>query len=124
MDMKESLQKINQRIKSACKDSKKDPSKIKLLAVSKGQSIEKIKNLYDLGLRYFGESYCEELIEKAHKLPKDINWSFIGKLQSNKIKKILTVSNEIQSVSSQKHIRYIVKYAQQLNKTPFPFFSF
>lgn len=53
---------------------------VKLLAVSKGQSVEKILQVYQCGQRDFGESYVEELLEKHSVLPKDIHWHFIGHL--------------------------------------------
>ena len=60
---------------------------IKLVAVSKGQPIEKIHEIYQLGQRDFGENYLQELIAKQH-LPKDMVWHFMGNIQTNKIKEI------------------------------------
>lgn len=57
-----------------------------LVAVSKYKPAEDIEILYNLGQRHFGENYVQELQEKAAKLPKDIQWHFIGALQSNKAK--------------------------------------
>eukprot|EP00834_Sanchytrium_tribonematis_P001897 NODE_50_length_31184_cov_0.705099.p18 type:complete len:219 gc:universal NODE_50_length_31184_cov_0.705099:11761-12417(+) len=57
-----------------------------LIAVSKKKPFQDIKIIYDEGHRDFGENYIQELVEKAKKLPKDINWHFIGHLQSNKCK--------------------------------------
>lgn len=57
-----------------------------LVAVSKYKPAEDIQVLYDLGHRHFGENYVQELTEKAAVLPKDIQWHFIGNLQSNKAK--------------------------------------
>jgi PLP dependent protein len=45
-----------------------------------------IQALYDAGYRHFGENYMQEMVDKAQALPKDINWHFIGNLQSNKAK--------------------------------------
>ena len=74
----------------------------KLIAVSKGQDISKIKKLYDLGHRDFGENYLEELIKKSTALPADINWHFLGNIQSNKAVEIALHSSLIQSVSRKK----------------------
>lgn len=57
-----------------------------LVAVSKYKSANDIKALYDLGHRHFGENYVQELLEKSKMLPADIQWHFIGNLQSNKCK--------------------------------------
>ncbi|PRT56894.1 hypothetical protein B9G98_04514 [Wickerhamiella sorbophila] len=57
-----------------------------LVAVSKYKPKEDILTLYNLGHRHFGENYVQELTEKAKELPDDIQWHFIGNLQSNKAK--------------------------------------
>ena len=74
----------------------------KLIAVSKGQDISKIKRLYDQGHRDFGENYLQELIKKSEVLPADIHWHFLGKIQTNKIKNIIQFSSLIHSVSRKK----------------------
>ena len=77
-------------------------NKQKLIAVSKGQDISKIKKLYELGHRDFGENYLQELIKKSSILPSDIHWHFLGKIQTNKIKNIIKFSSLIHSVSRKK----------------------
>ena len=74
----------------------------KLIAVSKGQDISKIRMLYDQGHRDFGENYLQELIKKSKVLPADIHWHFLGKIQTNKIKNIIQFSSLIHSVSRKK----------------------
>ena len=71
----------------------------KLIAVSKGQDIDKIKHLYDIGHRDFGENFLQELKEKKDMLPKDITWHFLGNIQSNKVKDIVACSDLVHSVS-------------------------
>ncbi len=66
------------------------PSHVKLVAVSKTRTIQEIKALYDLGHRAFGENYPQELRDKQPLLPADIEWHFIGHLQTNKVKYILS----------------------------------
>ena len=61
---------------------------VQLIAVSKTKPNTDIIELYDLGHRAFGENYVQELIDKEASLPKDIQWYFIGHLQSNKVKYI------------------------------------
>jgi pyridoxal phosphate enzyme (YggS family) len=92
-----------------------------LLAVSKGQQLEKIKEVYALGQRRFGENYAQELIDKAKSLETlDIEWVYIGHLQSNKIKKIVSVASEIQTLSELRHAELIAKAAVSFGKVPFP----
>jgi pyridoxal phosphate enzyme (YggS family) len=96
----------------------------RLVAVSKGQDVTKIRALYQRGQREFGENYLQELEEKAEALSdlQDLRWIFVGQLQSNKIQRIVRLAAEIQSVASEKHLRYIDRYARDCGKTPFPVF--
>ncbi|QIV95375.1 hypothetical protein EDC55_11428 [Allofrancisella inopinata] len=89
--------------------------KAKLLAVSKYQSIEKIKFLNSLGQADFGENYIQELEQKALELPNLI-WHFIGSLQSKKIKKIVKYANIIQSAEKIEHLEKISLNAVEQNK--------
>lgn len=62
------------------------PTGVQLIAVSKKRTVLEIQALYDLGHRAFGENYPQELRDKQPLLPKDIEWHFIGHLQTNKVK--------------------------------------
>jgi pyridoxal phosphate enzyme (YggS family) len=76
---------------------------VKLIAVSKTKAVEIIQEAYDGGQRDFGENYVHEIEAKAPLLPQDINWHFIGHLQSNKISKVMVDNLHcIQTVDSQK----------------------
>ncbi len=90
---------------------------IRLLAVSKTKSVEEIRALYELGQRDFGENYVQELVEKQKSLPGDIQWHFIGHLQSNKVKNITPFIYMIQSVDSLKLLLEIDKQAEKSNRT-------
>ncbi len=83
--------------------------KVRLVAVSKTKSAEEILQLYELGQRDFGENYVQELTEKYEQLPKDIQWHFIGHLQTNKVKYIAPFVFLIQSVDSLKLLKEINK---------------
>ncbi|KAJ2756185.1 hypothetical protein GGI19_001076 [Coemansia pectinata] len=65
----------------------------RLVAVSKYKPASDILAAYNNGQRHFGENYVQELCEKAAELPSDINWHFIGRIQSNKCKALAAVSN-------------------------------
>ncbi len=88
-----------------------------MVAVSKVQSVQDIKKLYDLGQRDFGENYVQELIEKQDVLPKDIRWHFIGHLQTNKVKYIAGFVHLIHGVDSLKLLKEINKQAKKENRT-------
>lgn len=94
---------------------------VSLLAVTKGHPASKIRTLFQLGQRRFGENYAQEMLAKAEELAGlPIEWVFIGHLQSNKIKKIVSRASEIQTVASLKHAQAIARHARDLGKTPFP----
>ena len=61
----------------------------RLVAVSKTKPASAVRDAYDAGQRCFGENYVQEIIEKSPELPQDIEWHFIGHLQSNKVKTLL-----------------------------------
>jgi pyridoxal phosphate enzyme (YggS family) len=89
---------------------------ITLVAVSKTKSVAEIKELYDLGHRGFGENYVQELVEKQIQLPNDIQWHFIGHLQSNKVNQIARFIHLVQSVDSSKLLQKINKQAQKIDR--------
>ena len=82
-----------------------------LVAVSKTKPVEDIMELYELGHRDFGENYVQELVDKYEQLPKDINWHFIGHLQSNKVKYIAPFVKLVHGVDSFKLLKEINKQA-------------
>lgn len=85
------LQTVLSRVSSACTSCNRSP--IQLVAVSKTKPASMIQEAYDAGHRRFGENYVQELVNKAPDLPKDITWHFIGALQSNKAKLLVSVKN-------------------------------
>ena len=87
--------------------------KVKLVAVSKTKSVTDIQELYDLGQKDFGENYVQELIDKYEALPKDINWHFIGHLQSNKVKYIASFIHLVHGVDSFKLLKEINKQGKR-----------
>lgn len=84
---------------------------VSLIAVSKTKPNEDLMELYALGQRAFGENYVQELVDKAEALPKDIQWHFIGHLQSNKVKYIASFVHLIHGVDSEKLLQEINKQA-------------
>ncbi|MGI8636858.1 MAG: YggS family pyridoxal phosphate-dependent enzyme [Segetibacter sp.] len=89
---------------------------VKLVVVSKIQSVADMQKLYDLGQRDFGENYVQELVEKQSLLPNDIRWHFIGHLQSNKVKYIAPFVHLIQGVDSIKLLSEINKQAKKTDR--------
>lgn len=93
------------------------PSHVKLIAVSKTRSVDEIKALYDLGHRAFGENYPQELREKQPLLPPDIEWHFIGHLQSNKVKYIAPFIHLVHTVDGPKVLNELQKRAAAVGRT-------
>lgn len=110
MSVKENYERITERIEKACARSKRDVNEVRILAVCKNQSPERILEAKELGLKLFGENKTQE--SEEHRVlinSEDIEWHFIGKLQKNKINKILNSFDLIESVDSVKSIEHIHK---------------
>lgn len=86
-----------------------------LIAVTKNQKIEDVQSLYDHGYREFGENKLQELIKKKE-LFGDANWHFIGRIQSNKLKQIVTHAVLIHSVSEFRYLQKIDAEASKIGK--------
>ena len=76
------------------------PSGIQLVAVSKFHPVERLMEAYDAGQRIFGENRPQELAAKVPQMPADVQWHFIGHLQTNKLKLVLPYVSLVQSVDS------------------------
>ena len=92
------------------------PNHVTLVAVSKTKPVADLMEAYNTGQRVFGENYVQELVEKHEALPKDIQWHFIGHLQSRKVKLIAPFVNLIHGVDSLKLLHEINKEAQKNNR--------
>lgn len=106
------LSKINTDIKD-CSTNKP----VSLIIVSKSQPAISIKKLFELGYSKYGENYLEEAITKINEINEDdIEWHFIGKVQSNKIKKIAKYFSWVQTISSEKHAKLLNEECSKLDK--------
>ena len=92
------------------------PVNVVLVAVSKTKPVEDLQIAYDAGQRIFGENKVQELTEKYATLPKDIEWHFIGHLQSNKVKYIAPFVTMIHAVDSLNLLVEIDKQAKKNNR--------
>ncbi len=89
------------------------PEGVRLVAVSKFHPAEQVMEAYEAGQRIFGENHAQELAAKATMLPEDIEWHFIGHLQTNKVRMIAPYVSLIHSVDSLRLLREINKQAQK-----------
>ena len=93
------------------------PSHVQLIAVSKTKPVSMLQEAYDAGQRLFGENYVQEIVEKQPLLSNDIEWHFIGHLQSNKVKYIAPFVKCIHAVESEKLLAEINKQAVKNNRS-------
>jgi pyridoxal phosphate enzyme (YggS family) len=119
-DLVHNLGVVQEQIREACIGCSREPSTVTLVAVSKTKPSSYITALYNAGHRHFGENYFQELELKAVELPVDINWHFIGHLQSSKATKLVrAVSNlVVESVDSMKLAQKLNAAVQSLNRPP------
>ena len=92
------------------------PIGVKLIAVSKTKSNESIMEAYQAGQRRFGENKVQELVGKWETLPKDIEWHFIGHLQSNKVRFIAPFISLIHAIDSFKILKAVDDEAKRAGK--------
>jgi len=92
------------------------PADVRLVAVSKTKPAELLMKAYEHGQRIFGENKVQEMVWKQDELPKDIEWHFIGHLQTNKIKYIAPFVQLIHGVDSFKLLKSIDNEAQKVNR--------
>lgn len=78
------------------------PEGVRLVAVSKFHPVEKLMAAYEAGQRRFGESRVQELLAKEPQMPADVEWHFIGHLQTNKVKQLIGKASLIESIDSER----------------------
>ena len=93
------------------------PQGVRLVAVSKFHPNEAIEEAYQAGQRIFGESKVQEMTAKYETLPKDIEWHFIGHLQTNKIKFMIPYVSMIHGIDTYKLLAEVNKQAAKINRT-------
>ena len=93
------------------------PSAVKLVAVSKFHPVSRLMEAYDAGQRVFGENRPQELAQKVPQMPSDVEWHFIGHLQTNKLKLVLPYVSLVQSVDSFHLLEAIDKWGRDNGKT-------
>lgn len=103
MSVRENLERLREEI----------PSYVTLVAVSKFHPASMIMEAYDAGQRIFGESRVQELLAKESQLPRDIEWHFIGHLQTNKVKQLIGKTRLIESVDSERLLELIDRESEK-----------
>ena len=113
MRLRARLEQLNRQIEEASRDAGREGD-VTLIAVSKNFPVEAIQEAYDAGQRHFGESRLQEALPKIEVLPKDIVWHFVGKLQSNKAKKIAERFDVIHTLENERQVAEIAKTGRKI----------
>jgi len=111
------LHEVQDNIKITCEKAGRKQEEVTLITVSKTKPISMIKELYEDGIRKFGENKVQDLVDKYEALPKDIEWHMIGHLQRNKVKYIVDKVAMIHSVDSLRLAEEISKEASKKQLT-------
>ncbi len=110
--------RVRAEVDAAAHAAGRTPEEVFLLPVSKTVPAPVIRELYEHGLRDFGENRVPVLEEKAGILPEDIRWHFIGQLQSNKVRKVVKIASVIHSVDSAALAERIDRIAGEEGRRP------
>lgn len=116
MDLSANLEIIRQNIQNACTKAHRDPDEVRIMAVSKKQSADVIRQAVDCGLTLFGENRIQEARLKMPECPNRIEWHFIGHLQTNKAKEAAAFFHTIQGVDSMKLAEELEKAGEKLSR--------
>src|SRR5262245_11411606 len=97
------LDAVRRRIASAAERAGRKASDVELVAISKGQPVEAIRAAFQSGQRVFGESYAQELVQKAEDLAglSGLRWHFVGRLQRNKARQVARLADVVHAVDRQ-----------------------
>jgi len=114
LEIKKTLQEINEKIALACAKAKRSPGEITIIGVTKTQNANAIISSVEAGILNIGESYVQEALQKIetvsqHEIYKKITWHFIGRLQTNKIKMLDKKFSFVHSVYKQEQLKELDK---------------
>lgn len=112
----ERLSEVQRRVREACERCGRDTSDVTLLGISKRQPLERVRAAVAAGLRTLGENQVQEAVDKSAVLPVDLEWHFVGHLQSNKVKPAVRLFTAIHSIDRLKIARRIEREAERQDK--------
>jgi pyridoxal phosphate enzyme (YggS family) len=117
-DIAANLTEIRRRITGACLRSGREPASVELIAISKTFPAEMVRDAAEAGQRVFGESKLQEAEPKIDALPGSLHWHFIGRVQSNKVRKILPRFEVVHAIDSTRLALYTDEIARELGLFP------
>ncbi|KAK6946978.1 Alanine racemase, N-terminal, partial [Dillenia turbinata] len=115
------LRAVLHRIQTAAERSGRSFKDVRVVGISKTKPISLIREVYDAGHRCFGENYVQEIIDKAPQLPEDIEWHFVGHLQSNKVKSLLAAVPNLamfEGVDNEKIANHLDRAVSNMGRDP------
>lgn len=118
MSIAKGLDEVLERMASACARVGRDPDSVRLVAVSKTFPAQAVFEAIESGQTCFGESRLQEAQPKIEKITKDVDWHFIGRVQRNKVRKILPLFGTIHGIDSMKLAEHTDRVAGELGLKP------
>jgi hypothetical protein len=115
--LERNVTRVRATLATACATRGRAPAEVTLVAVTKYAELDWIRGLYDLGLRDFGESRPQQLVERARLFPTDVRWHLIGHLQRNKAALVVPHVHTIHSVDSVRLARQLSRDAESLGRS-------
>jgi len=113
---KKNIEEVKKNIKRACKKVGRDPGEVLLIAASKYADPKGISEVFELGIKDFGENRAQDLIAKDSELEKSPRWHFIGHLQKNKVNKVVPLVEYIHSIDKVSTLEAVDKAAVSASK--------
>ncbi|HET8958791.1 MAG TPA: YggS family pyridoxal phosphate-dependent enzyme [Microcella sp.] len=113
VDLAERVENVLGRVADACRDAARRPDDVTVIAVTKFHSADLIRQLHTLGIRHVGENRHQDAAPKAAELAdRDLTWHFVGQLQSNKARAVLSYARIIHSVDRASLVRALARTAE------------
>ncbi len=117
MSVAQNISDIRERIAAACERAGRQPHEITLIAITKTQPVSAIREAVSAGIKVLGENRVQEAEAKVSNLGAEVSWHLVGHLQTNKVKKALSLFSVIQSVDSLRLAQEIQRHAEVSRQT-------
>ena len=101
-----SYRMVSEQVAEAAARAGRSPEEVTVIVITKGREVSLIRDLYDQGIRDFGENRAQELASKVGRLPTDIRWHFVGPLQTNKVRLVRSSVHLLHSLDRLKLARF------------------